>query len=369
MLGQVQLHVASSRSYVWPEFHWLLVPQPSCFRSVGHHSWRCVTHRIQPCLAYHGSLSRQAPWLLIMDMVAGAASVSQLFAYSVSSTRYLQELYTQLKAGDSVYRDGENKISLLLNVIKRLSSHQQIKDSDPIRPVLIDISRLACQLLHLLQPKRILGYNWTALMARDKIDSAFKALDENRKLLHLCVSQASNDTLRTIQTTIEHQRPLSPSRHRVDTMAQRATIVSSHNDVAGFSETGCGWAPETMPNIESNNNKVQEGAFNLAANKNQVANADTLQVYIRNMGQQSCSTHAPTSSPTPRGNQTTHTQTQASSMSSDISTTTSTTTAEDPSNLTALQAARMDKTYDGSMTKTNTEISLGLTEGKNEFER
>ena len=112
----------------------------------------------------------------------------------------------------------ETNISLLLDVIKDLSK-QGIEDSNPILPVLIDISGLACEILCLLQPKRLLGFNWAPFAKQDKLKAAFEALDKKRKLLHLHMSHANNSALSALQeafhkqqdgTSLALQHPMAP---------------------------------------------------------------------------------------------------------------------------------------------------------------
>jgi len=201
-----------------------------------------------------------------MDAIAGAASVSQLVAYSFSSIRYLQQLYTELKTGNSVYRNEEKNISLLLDVIKRLSS-QNVPDSDPILPILIDISGLACEILHLLRPKRLLGYNWTSFTTQDKINLAFESLDKKRKLLHLYISQANNEALVALRETVEKQNANHSSRLSTETMSSRATITSEGNVVGGYRETGTGFEPGVQPNVTDRNNNVPLGGVYLSGTR------------------------------------------------------------------------------------------------------
>jgi hypothetical protein len=196
-----------------------------------------------------------------MEVVAGAASVSQLVAYSFSSLRYLQQLYTEIKICGSAYRNEEASLSLLLNVIRDLEK-QGVSDSDPILPILIDVSRLACEILHLLQPRRLLGFNWTPFTKQDELKSAFRALDRQQKLLHLRVSGEALTTLRaavnrqgtdlslapsnTMPTTpskvicpiscsklvfmIANSRQLSVSNNNVDGVDE---VVNRHDSLAG----------------------------------------------------------------------------------------------------------------------------------------
>lgn len=137
-----------------------------------------------------------------MEVVSCAASVSQLLVYIASSSRSLERLYTELKSGYSTYHEEESNISLLLNILQRLS-RRSIADESPILPVLIAISGIACQALYLLQPNKILGINWTPITAHERINSAFQSLDKKRTLLHLYLSQAHHDALVDLRETIK----------------------------------------------------------------------------------------------------------------------------------------------------------------------
>lgn len=137
----------------------------------------------------------------MMEIVSGIASISQIAVYSLSSVRYLQQLYIELKNSRAAYRNEEANVCLLLHVVKGLSD-QGVADSDPILPVLLDICRLACEILHLLQPRRLLGINWTPLIRQDELKSSFEALGNNQKLLHLHVS---GETLKAIRTRFSRQ--------------------------------------------------------------------------------------------------------------------------------------------------------------------
>lgn len=142
---------------------------------------------------------------LSMEVIAVSASVTQLAAYTLSSARYLQHLYTELHTCHSAYRSEETNIILLLDVIKRLSCHN-IEDSNPVLPILIDISGLACQILQLLQPRKLWGFNWIPITAQDKLSSSFETLTKKRSLLHLYVSQASYDAITDLRKAIDRPR-------------------------------------------------------------------------------------------------------------------------------------------------------------------
>jgi len=153
--------------------------------------------------SYHLRLTYVIAVCLNMEMIAGIASVSQLVAYSFSSFRCLFRLYVEIK-NDSEYRTESTYIVLLLDIIKHLSS-QKIEDSDPVLPVLIDISELVCEIRRHLQPRSLWGFNWISGISRDLARSAFDALDKKRALLHLYISQTNNNTLATLQKTIDRQ--------------------------------------------------------------------------------------------------------------------------------------------------------------------
>jgi hypothetical protein len=136
-----------------------------------------------------------------MEMVAGAASVSQLVAYSLSSARYIQQLYTEVQGHGSTYRNQETNLGLLLDIIKGFSK-QGVSDDSPVLPVLIDISKLACDILHLLQPRKLWGFDWTPFTKQEALRSAFETLDKKQKLLHLHISHANSQALATIQQAL-----------------------------------------------------------------------------------------------------------------------------------------------------------------------
>lgn len=206
-----------------------------------------------------------------MEVVAGAASISQLVAYSFSSIRYLRQLHAELTSDNSVYHNEERNISLLLGVLNRLTT-QSITHSDSVLPILIDISGIACDLLNLLRPKRLLGYNWTTLTARDRTTAAFEALDRKQNLLHLYISQANNDALAAIYETMNQDTQHTPTQATY----VRATVSVKNNNVEGYSETGSGYESEVQPNVEDHGNNVPAGGTLFSGNKTQNEQATIL---------------------------------------------------------------------------------------------
>lgn len=144
-----------------------------------------------------------------MEVIGCAASVSQLLVYVTASAFRLHRLCSELRHGNSIYRNEETNISLLLNILHRLPGQDKQAD-DSIFPILLDITDVARQTLLLLEPKTICGINWTPLLSHGKIQLAFQSLEEKRRLLHLYISQAHNDALINLRETI-HQSSMSSS--------------------------------------------------------------------------------------------------------------------------------------------------------------
>jgi len=136
-----------------------------------------------------------------MEVIGCAASVSQLLVYVTSCSLSLHRLCSVLRRGRSIYRDDETNINLLLKILDRLPGQSKQAD-DPIIPILLAISGIACQALHLLRPKTICGIDWTPLISQDKIQLAFQSLDKQRRLLHLYISQAHHEALIDLRDTI-----------------------------------------------------------------------------------------------------------------------------------------------------------------------
>jgi hypothetical protein len=132
-----------------------------------------------------------------MEVIACIASASQLVAYSVSCAHY------------SSFRSEETNINLLLDVIRRLST-QEIQESDPVLRILVDISGLACEILHHLQPKSV-WIRWNTITLRSKLASLFETLDRKAKLLHLYITQASSSALEAIRIAVDENTTFATS--------------------------------------------------------------------------------------------------------------------------------------------------------------
>jgi hypothetical protein len=203
---------------------------------------------------------------MIMEVVGGAASVSQLVVYISSSARTLHRLYTELHNGDSAYCDEESNIGLLLNILQRLA-RQDIGDHHPVLPVLIAISGVACEVLNLLQPRKVLGINWAPLTAQTKLKAAFESLDKKRLLLHLYVSQAHHDALVDLREAIDRSS-MTVSLHRTahaqdepletEDQVQRSDTINSATTHDGCADTA------TVPPSNTTNQEPRESIFGAA---------------------------------------------------------------------------------------------------------
>jgi hypothetical protein len=130
-----------------------------------------------------------------MEVIAGIASVSQLVAYSISCSRYLDQLNMALKNSQSTYRSEETNVNMLLDVIRRLPT-EKILESDPVLRILIDISGLACEVLYLLEPKGF-WISWSLITLQSKLIAGFEALNKKGNLLHLYITQTISTAIHT----------------------------------------------------------------------------------------------------------------------------------------------------------------------------
>lgn len=156
----------------------------------------------------------------VMEFVGCAASVSQLVVYISSSAASLQRLYVELRSGDSTYRSEANNIDLLLNIFQRLS-RRTIEDCNPVLPILIAISGIACEVLCLLKPRRVFGINWTPITAQDRINSAFESLDKKRRILHLYISQAHHEALVDLREAIDRSNMANPGKNSAEKVTEK----------------------------------------------------------------------------------------------------------------------------------------------------
>ncbi|EMD89663.1 hypothetical protein COCC4DRAFT_106295, partial [Bipolaris maydis ATCC 48331] len=203
-----------------------------------------------------------------MELVGCAASVSQLLVYLSSSAISLQRLYTEFVHCNSIYRDEATNIRLLLYTLQRLGrQHVDDDDHSPVLPVLISISGIACQVLHLLKPKRIFVIDWAPVTSKDKIILAFETLDKKRNLLHLYISQ-------------EHQEALVDLRQRVESSCEKLCVETPFTmtdvKIAGHNSMFNGRMQDSV-NAEIRNYTLDAPGKNFVGNENNEAERILLQ--------------------------------------------------------------------------------------------
>ncbi|KAF2850649.1 hypothetical protein T440DRAFT_468230 [Plenodomus tracheiphilus IPT5] len=215
-----------------------------------------------------------------MEAIASAASISQLVVYSLSSVHYLRKLSSELSQGKSVYYEEERNIRSLLDIVSRLSVQNDIGDCDPLLTILVDISRLACDILHCFRPKIVWGINLTPIINKDKIVSLLAVLDNKRQLLHLHITQVNSNVLSSLQSGDKGPR-------RDSTMVQQdCELDLDGGDVQGISEILGGTHVgdlDRFTRVRVRHGKVGEGAMSLTLNPTELSNADRMQAHVRNV--------------------------------------------------------------------------------------
>ena len=166
---------------------------------------------------------------LAMEVVGEVASATQLGAYSSCVAGYLLRLYRAVQEGPSTVKDRLGNVKVLIGIVSRISNDIS-PDEELWIPLLIEIGTIAKALADLLDQRGQLRTAWTLIAKGDKIEDAFKALDEKNKLLLLYLTQQTHSTLYHIQSGLEHKgRPASyhptSDLEQVGAACSKSTIV------------------------------------------------------------------------------------------------------------------------------------------------
>ncbi|KAH9878938.1 hypothetical protein J1614_002373 [Plenodomus biglobosus] len=215
-----------------------------------------------------------------MEAISGAASISQLLVYSLSSVHFLRKLSSELSQGKSVYHEEERNIRSLLDIVSRLSLPNEIGACDPVLPILVDICRLAYDILLYLQPKVVWGINLTPLINRDRIISSLALLDTKRELLHLHIAQANSDVLSSLQSGNKG------SCCNPKMSGQTCKVIVNKNDVQGIFQTLDGIPGANISSITEisvSENIIAPGAAQLTANATQHSSEDVIKMLQANV--------------------------------------------------------------------------------------
>ena len=146
-----------------------------------------------------------------MDIVGGAASVTQLVNYSHGAIRQLVQLYKAAQEGSSFCRTQRFNIGFLLESIQRICT-EEAPDTDSILPLLIATAGLATSLLILLKPKGTWRNSWHLIAKGHEIESAFSALNDKTRLLQLHITEKTYNIVTRVQKEIKHMNQSLTSR-------------------------------------------------------------------------------------------------------------------------------------------------------------
>ncbi|KAL8778773.1 MAG: hypothetical protein Q9213_007253 [Squamulea squamosa] len=123
-----------------------------------------------------------------MEVISGAASVTQLAAYSHQVFQRLVQLRKAVQEGPDFCRTQRFNIGFLLESLRRISI-SQTSDAEIILPLLISTANIATSLLGLLEPRGSLCNHWLWVSKGQKIESAFRALNDKARLLQLHITE------------------------------------------------------------------------------------------------------------------------------------------------------------------------------------
>ena len=137
-----------------------------------------------------------------MDIVGGAANVTQLVAYSGALVQRLVKLYKASSEAPSFCRNQRIMICFLLESVQRISLDDSL-DIDIILPILVGITGLANSLLDLLEPKGIWYRHLHWISKGTDIDNGLRALNDKTHLLQLHMTERTHRVVARVHTDIE----------------------------------------------------------------------------------------------------------------------------------------------------------------------
>ncbi|KAF2234690.1 hypothetical protein EV356DRAFT_532733 [Viridothelium virens] len=138
-----------------------------------------------------------------MDVLGATASAVQLTEYGRSALLQLVRLYQAVRNGPAACRDQQFNLSILLNIVNRVGQQEGLRE-DPIPQLLVDISALAKDIYALLETKGLFGLNWALITGRATLSEAFVSLNGKKDLLHLHISERTQNVLSQIRSDFFH---------------------------------------------------------------------------------------------------------------------------------------------------------------------
>lgn len=128
-----------------------------------------------------------------MDVVSGVASITQIIAYTHSTSKVLIQLYKLARGDPSIFQDHVFSVKVLLSIVESL--HQRVVP-DHIIAVLVEIADLAQAAQNIIiqsQTRGFLGVRWTCLYRFSDLSMVFASLREKREILHLALTANATD--------------------------------------------------------------------------------------------------------------------------------------------------------------------------------
>lgn len=154
-----------------------------------------------------------------MEILGGAASITQLAVYTNSAWKICTRLYVELKGGPASWQEHRTNLKHLIHIISRistLSERAQLDTSDQIAELVHDLFELAEEALRTIgrANEKIFGVRWFLIGATELLDRTFESLKTKREILSLILQ---SETLTKQSYTVPRNR-LCAEHTRVGTM-------------------------------------------------------------------------------------------------------------------------------------------------------
>jgi hypothetical protein len=204
-----------------------------------------------------------------MDVVSGIASVSQVLAYSHSTTQVLIKLYKQVRGDPVILHEQQANVRILLSVV---DSVRQRPAPQHILQILVEVAQLAHDALNLItqiQRRGFFGLRWGVVHRSSDLSEAFAALKEKRDILHLAITvethqdqEGANKDIRLMSSDSEpHRGRLSEIFRRSRSTGTESKSSSRRRDFLKNIRKSSQWSrtPDIKWRGKGNNNNISVG--------------------------------------------------------------------------------------------------------------
>lgn len=160
-----------------------------------------------------------------MDILGGVASISQIVAYSLSTAQCLQRAYKSVRDGPVIYRSEKSNIKLLLDITADICGGAP-ETHERILPILVDISKISCQIFNLLERRSFSSFTWASLTTQRTLEQAFSNLTVKRQILHLHIGHTNNILLLKLSEEVStmsqrtNEMPVDEGKERAVSITQ-----------------------------------------------------------------------------------------------------------------------------------------------------